>query len=244
MKIEIRETKNNNIIQVTTHDERFYYDKEKNIFAPSVNWIITYYPKSIAFYKWLANKGWDEAQAIKELAQDKGSKIHQAINKLEETGELKIDEIFINPNTGLAEEIKIEEYDAVMNFLDWYKEYSPELIALEQVVWYDKDGILYAGTLDRIYKIDNKIVLLDFKTGQDIYTENEMQISAYKKAIDMNIDEIAILQIGYKRNKKGWKYTIVEDRWELFLNTYQIWKFNNPENKIFQKDYPKILKIK
>ena len=78
------------IVQITTYDERWYAHEVKDpitgiptvIFVPSVTWVAESYPKGIAFYKWLADKGWDEAEAIKEAAGDKGSKVHHAIEDL------------------------------------------------------------------------------------------------------------------------------------------------------------------
>ena len=79
--------KKSGIVQVTTVDERWYARPSQDPvtklptyqYVPSVTWICDYYPKGIAFWKWLANKGWDEAQAIKEAAGDRGTKVHQAI---------------------------------------------------------------------------------------------------------------------------------------------------------------------
>jgi hypothetical protein len=51
------------------------------------------------------------------------------------------------------------------------------------------------------------------------------------------------LQVGYKLNKKGWKFTEVEDKFELFLNTYAIWLEENPNSKPRQIDLPMQLKI-
>ena len=70
--------------RITTTDERWYaienQNKETGLpefnFLPSVTWISSFYPKGIAFYKWLANKGWDESEALKIAAGDKGSKVH------------------------------------------------------------------------------------------------------------------------------------------------------------------------
>lgn len=78
------------ILQVTTVDERWYCrtgtdPKTGNPameYVPSATWIAGHYPKGIWFYKWLAKNGWDEAQAIKEAAADKGSKVHHAISAL------------------------------------------------------------------------------------------------------------------------------------------------------------------
>jgi hypothetical protein len=74
MKKEIREVKDG-IVQITTVDERWYVkalkDEEgilKVVFVPSITWIAGHYPKGIAFYKWLAGKGWDEAEALKQSA--------------------------------------------------------------------------------------------------------------------------------------------------------------------------------
>jgi hypothetical protein len=47
-------------------------------YVPPVTWIAGHYPKRIAFYKWFAEKGWDESQALKSAAGDKGSKLHEA----------------------------------------------------------------------------------------------------------------------------------------------------------------------
>ena len=91
MKKEIRTVdKERGILQVTTVDERWYVkeskDEEtglpKHEYVPSVTWICDHYPKGVAFYKWLASKGWDESQAIKSAAGDKGSKVHYAIRDL------------------------------------------------------------------------------------------------------------------------------------------------------------------
>ena len=96
------------ILQVTTVDERWYVRSitdgstglPQYLYVPSVTWVAGHYPKGIEFYKWLASKGWDEAQAIKNAAGDKGSKVHYAITALL-TGQ-KVDwreAKFLNPST-------------------------------------------------------------------------------------------------------------------------------------------------
>jgi hypothetical protein len=70
------------IVQITTYDERWYAHEVKDPitgipfikFVPSVTWIAESYPKGIGFYRWLADKGWDEAEAIKEAAGDKAQR--------------------------------------------------------------------------------------------------------------------------------------------------------------------------
>ncbi len=243
MKIEYRKTKENGVVQITTPGERWYYDEQKDRAVPSSTWIAGYYPKGVQFYKWLAQKGWDEAQAIKVAAGDKGSKIHQAIEDLERQGEIEMEYIYLNPTTGVQESLTAEEWEAVMNFVDWRKSVNPEMVKCEQVVWNDEYN--YAGTLDRIYRIDNQLWVVDFKTGQHIWTEAELQVSSYKHALpDAGSYKLAILQVGYKANKRGWKWTEIEDKFDLFLHASAIWKHENPNTKIPQKDYPTKLSIK
>jgi hypothetical protein len=53
--------------------------------VPSVTWISGFWPKGIGFYKWLADKGWDEAEAAKQAAGDKNEKsLTYALEKLKE----------------------------------------------------------------------------------------------------------------------------------------------------------------
>jgi hypothetical protein len=83
------------IIQVTIATERWYIRERENPvtklpefnYVPSVTWIAGHYPKGIQFYKWLAEQGWDESQAIKSAA---------AILRGEE---VRIDSKFLNRST-------------------------------------------------------------------------------------------------------------------------------------------------
>jgi len=245
MKKEIIDVdKAQGIARVTTTDERWYTkpaaNKETGLpqyeFVPSVTWIAGHYPKGVAFYKWLANHGWDESQAIKQAAADKGSKIHQAINALILGNEIRMDAKFTNPETNQPDELSTEEYEAVLSFKDWYLDEQPQkIIASEYVVW--GDG--YAGTVDiKYHKKDGRIGILDLKSGQYIWPEYELQLSAYKHAHPDQIDFLEILQVGYKRNQKRYKLTEIEDKFPLFLAARQIWLNETAGQKPLQRDYP------
>lgn len=239
MKREIRTIDEKlGIIQITTVDER-WYEKRNNdgesIFVPSVTWISSHYPKGIGFYKWLADKGWNEAEAIKQAAADKGSKVHQAIDVLLKNGSIRIDSKFIDPQTGEAQELTVEEYACVMSFADWHREYKPETVANETVIFNDEEG--YAGTIDFICKIDGQLHIIDFKTSQHIWPEHELQISAYRHAFDKNA-KTAILQLGYRLNKKKYKFTEIDDKYHLFLAAKKIWAEESSRVQPSQKDYP------
>ena len=237
MKIEIRKTKEDGIIQITTLDERWYQKEDK--FVPSVTWIAGYYPKGVGFYKWLADKGWDEAQAIKQAAGDKGSKVHKAVEFLIAGEKLSMDSKFTDSN-GEESELTVEEWECLMSFTDWWKETKPEVLQAEQVVFTDR----YAGTVDLVCKINDEIWLIDFKTSSEIWAEYELQVSAYKHALP-EVQKIGILQLNYKRNKiKKYKFTEIEDKFELFESAIKIWANENEGVVPKQRDYPASLSLK
>jgi hypothetical protein len=239
-------------MQVTTTDERWYQIGDK--FVPSVTWIAGHYPKGIGFYKWLAQKGWDESQAIKTSAGDKGSKVHKAVEDLLNGKEIKIDSKYLNPSTTEMEELMVEEYECILSFYDWYQKVKPEICLVESMLFNSKEE--YAGTVDIICKIDGVWYIIDLKTSQYIWKEHEIQISAYKHCdyyydakeglIKVPIEEepkLAILQLGYKRNKAGYKFTEIEDKFDLFLSAKKIWKEEEGNKQPHQKDYPVTIKL-
>lgn len=259
MKKIIREVdEKRGIIQVTTADERWYVKQTENPitklpefkYVPSVTWVAGHYPKGIAFYKWLADKGWDESQALKSAAGDKGSKVHEAISNILAGIEVRIDSKFINRTTEQLEELTLEECDAILSFVNWRNEVKPESIAWDVTVYSDKYN--YAGSIDYICKIDGKVYIVDFKTSQQVWAEYELQVSAYKKPIEnaeFNVEgfteigdiQLAILQIGYKRNKAGYKWNEVEDKFPIFMAARTIWENEASKETPKQKDYPIIL---
>lgn len=242
------------IIQVTTADERWYFKTVPGAkdglptfkVVPSVTWIAGHYPKGIAFYKWLASKGWDEAEAIKNAAGDKGSKVHYALSAILKGEEVRIDSQFENPSTGRLEELTFEEIDCIKAFVDWRESVKPEILAFDLVVFSDKYD--YAGTIDLVCKIKEDVYLIDFKTGQYLWPEQELQISAYKSAlseapgeIKMEGMKLAFLQLGYRRNKNAYKFTECDDQFDLFLTARKIWANETKGESVKQKDYPIVL---
>jgi hypothetical protein len=244
-------TEDGKILQLTVADERFYirYDEnEQPTYYPSVTWIAGHYPKGVGFYRWLASKGWDEAEAIKTAAGDKGSKVHQAINDLIDGKIIVMDSQYLNNTTEQMEELTLEEYEYIMSFVQWFEENKPLTIAKDLTVFNEEQ--FYAGTLDYICQIGEQLWLIDFKTSQNIWPEHELQISAYKHAAlpvnfvpDKAQLKIAILQIGYQRNKNKFKFTEIEDKFNLFLATKQIWQEESGKQQPLRKDLPVFLQL-
>lgn len=242
--------KEKGVFRITTVGERWYalplLNKDSGIpegyeYLPSSTWICGSYPKGVAFYKWLADKGWDQAEKIKTDAGARGSKVHQACEALIKGEVLNYETQFINPKTEQLELFTVEEWVAILSFKRWYEKENPEILLVERVLVSEKYG--YAGTVDLVYRKDGQTVLLDIKTGQNIWPEYELQVSSYKQAlIEMGlfekIDRLEILQLGYNKNKAGYKLTEVEDKFDLFLAARQIWANEFPDERPKERDYP------
>jgi len=237
------------IIQVTTTSERWYEfpytDKITGLvqykFVPSVTWICEAgYVKGLAFYKWLANHGWDEAESLKIAAGDKGSKVHHAIGCLLDGKEVKMGELFLNPSTNQPEELTVEEYECILSFADWFKATKPTNITKEFCVVNKLEN--YAGMVDMVCTIENQRYLIDLKTSQYIWPSHELQVSAYKHALEEEL-KTAILQIGYRKNKRHWKLTEIEDCYDEFLAAKVIWAKETKGQKPLQREYPLSIKL-
>jgi len=239
VKIEIRQIEGD-IIRITTPDERWYKKKGDVLWRPSSSWICEYLPKGIAFYKWLASTGWDEAEAIKEAAGNRGSKVHHAIERLLLGNPVTIEDRFQDSN-GEEAELTVEEWECLLGFQNWFIEARPKVIATEQTVFNDEEW--YAGTLDLIAKIDDQVYIIDFKTSQNIHLSHQAQLSSYLHCDGIKADKLGILQIGYRRNKSLYKFTEIPDRFDLFLAAKTIWANENEGKQPPQREYPRIIKL-
>lgn len=239
-------TEDGSAVQITIADERWYvkteHDEDGNVTSlreyPSVTWIADHYPKGVGFYKWLANNGWDEAESLKNAAGNRGSKVHAAISDLLLGNTVQIDGKLQNSETGEPEDISLEEYEALISFADWFKEAKPKPIQNELVVF--NEELMYAGTADFICEIEGERWLIDFKTSANVWPSYEIQLCAYAHALppELKPHKLAILQVGYSKNKRGWKLTEVEDQFDLFLASRRIWQKECSTVKVFKKDYP------
>ena len=249
------------ILRITSLNERWYartiIDKKTGLkeraYYPSSTWISSYYPKGVYFHKWLAGKGWTEVEALKQAAADRGSRVHYACQDLDDGKEIKITDKYLNPSTKQKEELSKDEVDCIISYRDFLDETKPVLLAQEITSF----GDVYAGTADKVFAIGDKknrqIWIVDLKTSQSIWPEHELQISSYSHMQfdykNMGITDrewqnrkLAILQIGYKKNRKGYKFTEVNDKYHLFRNVaYKIWKNENPDIKPKERDYPMVI---
>lgn len=111
-------------------------------------------------------------------AQDRGSNVHHAIERLL-LGETVESELLRRKREKLG----------VAAFVDFFSKMKPTNIVSEQVVAYVKNDIKFAGTLDFIATIKGKRILIDFKTSTAHSRKNELQVEAYKAAVEQSSDE-------------------------------------------------------
>ena len=190
MRKEIIEVdKEKGIYRITSQDERFYsipiQNKETGIpeykHIPSATWITSYVYKGIGFYKYLANLGWDEAEALKNEAGNKGSRVHAALEILISGASVKMEDKYFSKLTEQEEELFPEEYGAIYSFKNWHDETKPKFMLRETTVISEKYN--FAGTVDCVAKIGDTLYVVDFKTSQYVWPSMEAQISAYKQAL-------------------------------------------------------------
>lgn len=197
---------------------------------PSSTTILNAYPQSQFLTKWIADNGWSESQRIKSEAGERGTRIHTACDLLEDGVEL------------LEQNYSLEEWVKINSFVDWFKEYNPELIAKEIAV-FSKPG-KYAGRLDRLYKIGGEITVLDLKSGSGLHEHFPLQFASYAKAIEENTDieivQTAALQLGAS-NKNGYRFVVYpdwRDHYKVFEHVRATWQYDFFDSKKNPKEPP------
>jgi hypothetical protein len=100
-------------------------------------------------------------EEISGAARDLGTAIHETIDSWQK-GEAAADPEGAGPYLN--------------RFIDWVLDVQPSFIENECTLWSRTHG--YAGTADAIAEINNKVYLLDFKTGKGVYAEAALQVSA------------------------------------------------------------------
>jgi hypothetical protein len=159
----------------------------------------------IAFWKQMSAE--DQADILSD-AQDRGSNVHQAIEQLLLGRKVK------------SEDLKRpREKAGITAFVDWFEKIKPTYVRPETVVAYlgteeeGTAGMKYAGTVDLVCTINDRRILIDFKTSATPSKKNSLQAQAYKKAVEQSlgetIDDCYILYLGTKHT--GTRPKLVDD---------------------------------
>ena len=239
-------------------DERYYQvgeDKDGHpVYYPSVTRILNEaYVKGQVFEQWLKDVG-QNASIVSQRAAEAGSVVHNAIERLLRGEELSFDSFVEGDFKYRENRFYIEEWLAILKFLDFYDEYKPETVGVEEIVFNKKEK--YAGTLDYRCNIEGEKWLIDFKYGNEIYPSYWLQVAAYAKCFEPGtIDRLGILHLkartrGRDRQKKimqgeGWRLTpapmSIDNLYEAFLHVKRQYDFKLKIGELTEK--PKIKSI-
>lgn len=129
-------------------------------------------------------------------------------------------------------------------FKAWELVYKPRYILSEATVYNRAKG--YAGTLDLVAEIDGKNILMDVKTGNNIYPEVALQLCAYKNGEFIGvgttehrlprIDGAAVLHL----RPDGYRYIPTacgEEIWKAFQYVIEAYRWQAVTSKnVFQKE--------
>ena len=163
----------------------------------------------------------------KELAGESGSSIHDLIEQFIKTG--------VDPK--LPDDLEIVA--GYENFKKWLKENKVEWLGSEILLGSEKHK--FAGTADAVARINDKLCLVDFKTGQAIYDEYAIQLAAYQLCLEElgspAIEERWILR--FPKTGSDFEVKLVESSFEedkkIFLSALPIYRWSKKNEKVWNK---------
>lgn len=121
---------------------------------------------------------------LRNTAADHGTRAHQAIHYV--------------GNGGSVEDLEEEVVGTALAYQEWIRQANIKILHQEIMVWHPSYN--YAGTIDAVgVTHDNKLVVVDWKTGSGIYSESALQVSAYAAALSQitsqPVDECWVVRI-------------------------------------------------
>jgi len=197
-----------NVRRKTSEQGRTYILEKENqeLYLPSVSTVIDQKPEPEGLKYWRKKydgtgdkKHWED---ILNYKGNRGTLIHyNLLNQLTDR------ELYGEEEEGQSKE-ELQLSGEWLRFEE-DKEYAEEVweeIKQEQGI--NKDSVLYvecfvtntslgyAGQFDLLYvDKDSNIVLSDIKTSKRVYDKHRMQLTAYSKAIDLDIDVLEVIRI-------------------------------------------------
>jgi hypothetical protein len=234
--------------KITIPDEHWYQSSVSKKWLPSVTKILEAYPKGAGYYLWLKQVGLNSEEILRE-AGETGSAVHALIDAF-----VKLPEGF--SISYLSDEGKeLYPFEVWMLFcksMEFFKIFKPEIIAHE--FSFANDELGFGGTIDMVCKINGKIWLIDYKSGNYIYETHYLQISAYAMAWEKlnpnyKIDRAGLLHLKSdtrtenieKMQGIGWKISqsdnIVND-FSDFEHIHQVWLREHSSDKPKIKEFP------
>ncbi len=230
-------------------DNRFY--EFNGELYPSVTTILDAYPKGPAFFEWLKMAG-EKADEIRDQFGKRGSVVHNLTEQYDNGFPVAL-------MSDSGPQYTSMEWAMFERYIEFSKRFSPEILGIE--LNYASAELKFGGTLDRIIKLNGKLILIDIKTANYLHNHFWLQMSAYVKLFEeknpgQKIDDIAILWLNAKTRTEGKKDDIqgigwqlkfgeksIDEYYELFQAVHKLWLIEfgslKPKNQIYQLKHQK-----
>jgi hypothetical protein len=224
---------------LASEGDHWYQSKTLDIYYPSATTILAKYPKGKQFEAYLAGlSSAEEGKEKLDAAGKRGTHIHEATELLEQGVTLK------------RMDYTLDEWQMLGSFVKWYKKYKPEAIAIEKSLV--SDILKTGGTIDRVYRIDGVLTLLDIKTSGAVYESYWCQTACYSKLWEEHtgekIEQTAILRLSNKLKKLGYQYVLhtqdeIEQDFKVFQAVQTIWQYEHADKQPTLVDVPDELSL-
>lgn len=194
----------NTLERRTTESGRVYTDME-SLFLPSVTTVLNEIPEPYGLKIWKQNNDGkgdnDDWRDILQYKANRGTLIHYNILK-----DFTDEEMFSENEETSTEELKIEgDWTRYEQDLQFAKEAWLEIIESRNIIpsnvldvecFVTNTDVGYAGQFDMLYlDEDGNLVLSDLKTSKAVYDKHKLQLVAYEKALNLDIDLLEVIRI-------------------------------------------------
>ena len=241
---------------------RAYYRRTKEIVKKGVFWSVTTIientiDKGYGFAKWLGDSpSHQHAMDYADKAATVGNIVHALVMFLIWGEEVDTSKGFYDLRKQVKFPIGNKVKKRLMGFMQFCEDLKPELLATELSLYNeykhnDKYRYEFAGQGDLFCRIDDKLYLIDVKTGKD-YKTHALQLTAYKILWDSlygeehgKIDKLACLHLADTwRKKPTYKLKEYDFDPEAWYNTLDLFKWLHPVQPKFVDELPTIYELK
>lgn len=220
------------------------YKREEGLYYPSVTSILGAAPVDPFLIDWLKTAG-KNADWARDKAAREGTEVHQALEDMVAGKLVDWKDGFGNARYNLS------VWQMILRGADFFNTYKPKVMASEQFLYSDR--YRYAGATDLLIELNDKKILVDYKTSNSLSVTYKMQLAAYAKALEemfnIKVDSTAVLWLkastrGPRKGSyqgEGWQlveYPDIDTNFEAFLKIYDVFKIFNPKVEPYTKSYP------
>ena len=215
----------------------YFADEQKTpIYNYSVTTIIDkVISKGVGFDRFMGNSlNYEHAKKFGRERALVGTIVHSLCHYLAWGEVVDTKEGWYNQETNKTIHITDEMKHRLNAFIDFWHEEEPTLLATELPLYDPKLG--FAGSLDYVYMVGEKLVIMDVKTGKEHLKEQALQLTAYKILFDLiygdsvgTIDEMYLLFLNIGRQGGEdigrYKYKKVKFQPDYWFQTLELFEY-------------------